>query len=396
MSVIVTNARSRIAYNIARSLSKKGVDVYTSDSSPAAMAFSSRYSKGHFLYPSPFRQQEQFIECLIDNVHKYHAEVLIPTLEESYLISKYKHEISKHVKVVLPDYEQILMVHNKDRWSLKAAELGILVPRTHTVSELHSDNSIITDLRYPVLIKPKQGGGGWAISRVDSPSDLKKIVNAHDHNGLSWDRFFVQERIEGHEHCVAMLYCNGSYRAKVAYRQLRDYPIDCGQATLRISSNNKDAEYSLQKLLDHLSWHGVCQADFIIDKKTNAPYLIDMNPRFWGSLAQSIASGVDFPYLVYEIATKGDIDPILSFQEGKLSQWLGGDVGAVISLLRRDKKLKSLGDFSKLLFKNVYRDDFELRDPLPFIYWTYGTLLKVINKRSMNPESKDALDGMWK
>ena len=66
MSAIVTNARNRVAYNVVRSLGQKGVPVYTADFVPHSMSFASRYSKGHFIYPSPFREPDGFLSCLLE------------------------------------------------------------------------------------------------------------------------------------------------------------------------------------------------------------------------------------------------------------------------------------------------------------------------------------------
>ena len=85
MSVIVTNAKNRIAYTIVKSLGEKGIPVFTADFVPLSMSFASRFSKGHFIYPSPFREQEAFIESIIKNIGRLGADVLIPVFEETFL-----------------------------------------------------------------------------------------------------------------------------------------------------------------------------------------------------------------------------------------------------------------------------------------------------------------------
>ena len=100
---IVTNAKNRIAYNIVRSLGEKGIDVYTADFVPHSMSFSSRYSKGNFLYPSPFRDQQGFVDCLKKRTSALKSCVLIPVFEETFLVAKYRRELSCHAKMVVPD-----------------------------------------------------------------------------------------------------------------------------------------------------------------------------------------------------------------------------------------------------------------------------------------------------
>jgi len=397
MSAIVTNAKNRIAYNIVRSLGSKGIDVYTADFLPRSMSFASRYSKDYFIYPSPFKEQDEFINCLIKNIHLVKADVLIPVLEETFLIAKYKDELLKHVKMVIPDYKQILAAHNKDEWEPVAQKLNIPVPKTFLASFLQQNRLVVDELRFPVLIKPRQGGGGWAIKQIDSAKELIKLLDQKTHLDLSWSRFLIQEFIEGESHCVAMLFRSGKLRAKVVYKQLRDFPVKFGQATMRISIRSELAEEYFERLLEALEWHGVCQADFIIGKKTGIPYLIDVNPRFWGSLAQAMASGVDFPHMLYRIAVDGDVDSITNFKTGVMSRWVGGDLRAFPPLLIGKKnKLQFTKDFFSFSSWKVYKDDFNIKDPLPFFYWTAYALQKAFNKRSSKPLSDDALDGIWK
>src|SRR5579863_797415 len=394
--VIVTNARNRIAYNIIRSLGQKGIPVFSADSIPRAMSFSSRYSMGRFIYPSPFLDSKGFIDCPIENVIKLKAEVLIPVFEESFLIAKYRDRLAEHVRLVLPTYDRILSAHNKDRWEPVARALDIAVPRTMAIDDLRSENPDVSSLSYPVLIKPKQGGGGWAIRQVDSPEGLRKFLEPSSYLGRPWHRFFIQEKIIGETLCVAMLFCNGKYRAKTTYRQIRDYPVNGGQATLRISIRDEVAESGFKRLLEKFNWHGVCQADFVVDKNTRVPYLIDINPRFWGSLVQGIASGVDFPYLVYRIAMEGDIEQTNSFESGVMTRWLGGVLMTFFPLLKKSRnKLRFVKEFFLPGPKQVMYDDFSIKDPGPFFSWFLDGVMRTIHDRSFKPLPHDSLEGIW-
>jgi len=397
MPVIVTNAKNRIAYNITRSLSLRGIKVHTADFVSPAMTFASRYSAGNFTYPSPFSEQQAFIDCIIERCLSLKADVLIPVFEETFLMAKHKEELRKHVKIVLPDYQKILLAHNKNQWSSIAKELDIPVPKNYSSLELQNDEQLLEDFRFPVLIKPHQGGGGWAIKQFDTLGALKSLLKDSLFSGLPWDRFFIQEKIQGETFCVAMLFRQGQYRAKSTYKQLREFPVNAGQATLRESIRLPAAEEYFQKLLEHLEWDGICQADFIVEKHTGIPYLIDINPRFWGSLAQGIASGVDFPFLLYRIAMEGDIAPVESFREGVRSRWLGGDLRTFYpSMMQSASKIQFLRDyFFSGYNQNVFFDDFSLKDPLPFMVWSLDAMKKILRSRSVNPSTHDSLDGVW-
>ena len=395
MKALVTNAKNRIAYNILRSLAPAGVKVYCADFVPRAMSFYSRYSSGHFVYPSPFSKQKEFIECLISKIKELNIDVLIPVFEELFLVAKHKEELLKHVKMAVPDYSQILTAHNKDQWVPIAKNLDIPVPETFPIKKYISDPGLIAELHFPVLIKPRQGGGGWGIKQVASASEFRDCLVADGPEGQPWERFVVQQMIEGDTICVAMVFCRGQLRGKVAYQQIREYPPLKGQATCRISISNKTAEDNLQRLLEHLNWHGVCQADFVVDKITKTPHLIDINPRFWGSLAQAMASGVDFPNLVYKIALNGDVDPVDEFKEGVVTRWLGGELrGLVQHYSHAEKKLPFLRDFFLPDHSTKLYDDFSFTDPVPFFMWGLDALNRVLKYKKIQPH--DSLTGrIW-
>ncbi len=396
MSAVVTNAKNRIAYTVVRNLSENGIRVFTADFVPLSMSFASRFSQGHFIYPSPFKEQDAFIESIIENVHRFGAKVLIPVFEETFLLAKYRDIVSEHVAMAIPSYDQILTAHNKDRWMRIARSLGIPVPKTFSVEEVKEKGIGAAGLKFPVLIKPYQGGGAWGISHIEDAGMLENILSEETYLGRSWDRFFVQEKIEGTVHCVAMLLNKGTLKGHVVYRQLRDFPFTGGQATIRVSIDDPFAVDYFQKLLEKLSWHGICQADFIVDKATGVPYLIDINPRFWGSLVQGIASGVDFPYMLYRIARDGDTRSIPGYKRGVVTRWIWGDLRTFPDAFRCARnKTFFLKDYIRMFGKRVIFDDFDLHDPLPFLTFGIDFLIKIIRQRTLHPASHDSLEDIW-
>ena len=65
---------------------------------------------------------------------------------------------------------------------------------------------------------------------------------------------------------------------------------------------------SAEKLVKALNWNGVAQFDFRWSGQADDPaYLIEVNPRFWAGLFHSVQSGVDFPWQLYELASRGSI-----------------------------------------------------------------------------------------
>jgi predicted ATP-grasp superfamily ATP-dependent carboligase len=111
-------------------------------------------------------------------------------------------------------------------------------------------------------------------------------------------------------------------RATFAYRRLREYPVGGGPSTLRESVRDESLCRTTERLLSALRWVGVAMAEFKVDPRDGRPKLLEVNPRFWGSLHHAILSGVDFPHLLCRMAIDGDVPPLREYRVGVRSRSL--------------------------------------------------------------------------
>ncbi len=63
------------------------------------------------------------------------------------------------------------------------------------------------------------------------------------------------------------------------------------------------------------------------------PYLMEVNARFWGSLQLAVDAGVDFPWLLYQLATDRDLGSVNGYAVGVKSRWLWGDFKRLCKVL---------------------------------------------------------------
>ena len=118
-----------------------------------------------------------------------------------------------------------------------------------------------------------------------------------------------------------------------------------------------------------MGWVGVAMVEFRVDSRDNVPKLMEVNPRFWGSLQLSILSGVDFPYLLYKMLTEGDVEPRMNYKENVECRWmLPGDI---LWFLSAPNKLKTIPEFLKF---NTNYDILSLKDPGPTLGFILASL----------------------
>ncbi|OPY37233.1 MAG: carbamoyl phosphate synthase-like protein [Methanoregula sp. PtaU1.Bin006] len=369
MSAIIVHARGNKSQAIIRSLGRKGIHVVSTDSSRFAAGFFSRYSKSCITTPSPVLHPEEFLHVIEQRVKNGDLDVLIPSNSvETLLISRYKHRFEPYIKVPFASYQKMEQLHNKEKLSILAAELGIPIPQTFTPANYDEIKKIAETVNYPIVIKPKESSSSKGVFYAQSRNECLNIFkNLYDSSPAADTGMpLIQEYIPGEGYGVSVLFNNGDPRALFTHRRLREYPISGGPSTLRESVHHAQMERIATDLMKACEWHGVAMVEFKLHAATKKPYLIEVNPRFWGSISHAIASGVDFPYLLYTMAMDGDIRPVMDYKIGVKTRFLLNDIRSLYSIFRREKDIPF---FIKELLADYPNDELHWEDPCPFFMY---------------------------
>jgi predicted ATP-grasp superfamily ATP-dependent carboligase len=105
------------------------------------------------------------------------------------------------------------------------------------------------------------------------------------------------------------------------------------------------------RLLKKLKWRGVAQVEYLEDERDGVLKLMEINPRFWDSLQTVIQAGVDFPHLLYQISTEGDVDPELEYRSGEICRSMLP--GEILYFLANFKHLRTDPSFWKFRGSNL-------------------------------------------
>jgi len=237
---------------------------------------------------------------------------------------------------------------NDKSFLMKYAEtMKIRKPKTYFPDGMEQVADIAHKLQYPVLIKPRASSGSRGIVYVNDEKDLpSSFAKVHK----NYPSPIIQEYIPrgGGAFGVGLLLNFASeVKASFVYKRIREYPVQGGPSTLRESVQRQDIREIAESLLISLRWIGIAHVEFTIDPRDEKPKLLEVNPRFWGSLSLAIEAGVDFPYLLYRMAMEGDIDPVRDYRLGVQCRWLiPGDILHFIKNPNRFRLKPSFFDFS--------------------------------------------------
>lgn len=377
--VFVTDGYWHKTLSVVRSLGEKGIDVSVGESTRLSTALFSRYAKRRVIYPSPKRRPDEFLDFLENALKKERYDVLI-TPEEStlLLIAKNIKRFERLTRFPFAEHNLIAKASDKAETIKNAKGIGIPIPQTIFINDIEELEKETADIDFPVVIKPRISSGSYGIRYIKNKNEL---ISSYKEVHSKYPFPIIQEYIPqgGDAFGVSCLFDkNTKLKAAFVHKRLREYPITGGPSTLRESVVNDEVKELAVKLLSSMNWYGVAMVEFKIDPRDNKPKLMEINPRFWGSLSLAIYSGVDFPYLLYRIAMGEDFEAVTTYKTGIRSRYLlPGDIMHFIS---NPERFNMKPSFFKFFDKNTKDDIISLKDPLPTIGRILSLLTLLYNK----------------
>ena len=220
-------------------------------------------------------------------------------------------------------------------------------------------------LPLPAVIKPRISSGSFGIAYVKNREDLLSTYQRIHEN---YPHPLVQEWIPdgiGTFGFSALFDEHSKVKAAFIHKKLRMYPVQGGPSTLREGVCHPRIMELGISLLESLKWTGIAMVEFKVDPRDGIPKLMEVNPRFWGSLQLAIVSGVDFPWLMLKMALGETFPPLLDYQVNKRCRWLL--FGDILHFLNNPRRFHLRPSFFRFFDSNTFDDILSLEDPLPVL-----------------------------
>jgi len=375
MNVIITDVRYRMSLPVIRSLGKAGARITCADriTTPdsAALGFFSKYTHARAHLPSP-ENADEFMSAL-GALAAGTRPVLMPVGIDSLLTLCAHHDwVDANFNAALPPLSSIELANDKYALMRHASGIGVPCPATTTLRDGEEISDMANRVRYPAVIKYRAG----ELLKLD-PKDRYKIVNSPDELCRYYDMMhkrqefpLVQEYISGEGFGVSVVMDKEHNPIEVfCHRRLREYPISGGPSCLCESAWDASLAEHAVELLRSLNWVGVAMVEF--KGTSDRGYkLMEINPRFWGSLALAPASGCDIAGALAKAAQgklAQDRDLAPNYRVGQRMRFVLQDALAFPAYLKREKKkfkfaIKYIASFLDPRTKDGV---FSLSDPKP-------------------------------
>lgn len=381
MNVLVLDGNQNQAVASVRSLARAGHTVFAGEAASWSKAGWSRASSRSFRYPSPQESIAAFIEAVADFVRQRPGTLVLPMTEATTLpLSTHRDLLlSAGARLILPDHSDLLRAFDKDETTRLAASLGVGIPKTAPITSPEQARDAAQSMRYPVVLKPRASqelasdGKLRTAGRLRYAGDSAQCEAAYRDIGRRSSAVLIQEFVEGEGTGYFALMHHGELRAEFAHRRIRDvHPTGSGSAVRVSVEVDPEIRRCSLAILSALRWHGVAMVEYRKEPGSPAVFM-EVNGRFWHSLALACYAGVDFPALLAGMAEHGDVDPSAGYRYGVRCRWLLGDARHLAEVWKGPPKgypgtypgrLRTLLEVLTPV-PGTYHDLFQWRDPLP-------------------------------
>lgn len=376
VDVLVTDCDTKHGFAIARYLKKKGLNVILQYRNKTNPYFFSLQHKSRLVFNLG---RPEHLENFLNYLAQIKPKVVIPVSNLTVKIfSDNRDRIGKITSMLLPDVDKLEIAQNKSNTFKYAEELGINCPRTlyDTLGEA-GFNEELEKMSYPVVLK-YVNYNEKGVFYCNSENVVRSLIKAYNkpHNTPP----IIQEYIKGIGVGFYALYKDGKCLNYFMHKRLHEYPVTGGASSFAVSYFSEDLKITGLKILNSLKWNGVAMIEFKLTED-NQLYLIEINPKFWGSYELSEKCGISFAYDYYMTALRNEV-PVREFKTDIGFRWIFSDV-----MYYRDRFLNKTSSKQKVKpkVKRVYNDLY-FDEPFILIAKFFDMIIRLIFKKR-NPHS---------
>ncbi len=269
-----------------------GAALHVLTRDPECTARHSRFVKGVSPWPGGDGSARD-LETIARVVKKTGAGILLPLDEPAIEFASAQKFSLASLAAMPPLPEPETLDRAGDKWKLSRfmAERGIPQPRTvlmqgQGVGELSA-------FPFPALIKKRKGSGGAGIRVFRTREEFLSFISAYREEAES---HILQEYQGGGEIDCSLLALEGEILAHTVQRPLlAKTGYDFARAIEFV--HDREALDLTARLIKELGYSGIAHVDMIRDHCSGELRILEINPRYWGSLMGSVMAGVNFPHL---------------------------------------------------------------------------------------------------
>lgn len=236
----------------------------------------------------PKTSADDYLKTLLDLCRLHQVKVLLPGhADELALISRNAARFrAAGVNFAVTQPKVLEILEDKQLMGNFLAAQGFEVPKEYALTALEQ-------AEFPLFVKTRRDIGYKQTAKVENSDELKTVLQITPEP-------IVQEFVEGPEYTVDVLSDLSGRVLKASPRQR--LAVQNGLCVKGVTVENPVLADLAAACAETFPLPGVSNVQIILNKRTNRPCLIEVNPRFAaGGLPLTIAAGLDLPELLIKL-----------------------------------------------------------------------------------------------
>ncbi|KTC92938.1 MULTISPECIES: ATP-grasp domain-containing protein [Legionella] len=299
MKILITGAGGAAAISVWKSLAETH-ELYMADIDPCAAGLYLVPEKQRFIIPPG--DAPDFLPHLLSICQLKQIEVLIPTVDVELLpLAQHLTEFTSHgVKLPMSSAKSLELCRDKYKLLAFCEETG-LCPSFFLLSEKSNPETF----QFPCFAKPRLGAGSRGAMIIDDQNALQQLPKD--------ESYLIQELLPGEEYSVDVyIRSDGCPLAAVPRLRLK---IDSGIAVASQTIHHPQLSEMALKIAKQVDIRYVANIQFKANTQGDFK-LLEINPRFPGTLPLTAAAGIDIPkLLIKDILHEPLSSELLPFKE---------------------------------------------------------------------------------
>lgn len=290
------------------------VDIIDPD--PLCQCRFSRFVRRWRKSPHFARNPSEFLHFLADLVRREKYDVVLPTHEQVYLLSKFRDVVGEAAGIALPHFDAMRQMQDKAEFTRTLEALGLPYPHTAFAK---TEADLAHNWSYPFYLKLAHSTAGLGVFHIVDEDDLAKRIELlrTDGNLDGTVEMLVQQPAKGNQATVQAVFDHG--------RMIGSHMFDArqlglgGMSSARTGADHPIVREHVQKLGEHLQWHGAMFIDYFYDYETGRPEYIECNPRI-GETVNAWLSGTNLCEQLVRLSAGEPVEPLPHAAPGQRTQ----------------------------------------------------------------------------
>jgi D-aspartate ligase len=359
------------ALSVARSLGRRGIQVYLSASEGRHVQYS-RYCTKAFPFGRTVKGSDFWRELLLGpRGEALHGSVIFVCNDEAVgFVARHRSELAQHYRLdhSVPKL-QLAMLDKLETLAL-AQSVNVPAPRFWQVDDPAQLNALEETLTFPLIVKPIHSHlfqakfGGRKYLTVTSLAEVRAAMARVWESGL---QAMICEWVPGPDHLLSSYYTyidkNGTPAFHFTKKVIRRFPKNEGLTSYHITDWDPEVAEMGLRFLAGINFRGLANVEFKRDLRDGQLKLVECNARFTAPQELFVRCGLDTASLIYDDLVGLPMPANLTYKQG-VRLWYPMRDFMAFRQLRAMNEL-SFGEWVRSIWHWQALPFFSPTDPLP-------------------------------